>query len=273
MDGQARDSRVIGVADIATVFSGSLVGFVLGLIGGGGSILAVPFLVYVVGVASPHIAIGTSSIAVAVSAFANLISHARSGHVKWPCALVFSAAGVLGAALGSTLGKSFDGQKLLLLFGVLMIAISATMLIRRPRPDSDFKPLGAETAPTLAPRLIAMGGLVGMLSGFFGIGGGFLIVPGLMASARMPMIVAIGSSLVAVTAFGLTTAATYALSGLIDWRLAALFIAGGLVGGLIGAGLANKLSKQKAILTRVFAVVVAVVGAYIIVRAAASIQL
>jgi uncharacterized membrane protein YfcA len=209
---------------------------------------------------------------VAVSAFANLISHARSGHVKWPCALVFSTAGVLGAALGSTLGKSFDGQKLLFLFGVLMIAIAASMLIRKPRPDSDFKPLGATTAPTLAPRLIAMGGLVGMLSGFFGIGGGFLIVPGLMASARMPMIIAIGSSLVAVTAFGLTTATTYALSGLVDWRLAALFIAGGLVGGLIGAGLANKLSEQKAILTRVFAAIVAIVGAYIIIRAAASIS-
>jgi uncharacterized membrane protein YfcA len=263
---------VIEFADIATVFSGSLVGFVLGLIGGGGSILAVPLLVYVVGVASPHIAIGTSSIAVAVSAFANLISHARSGHVKWPCALVFSTAGVLGAALGSTLGKSFDGQKLLFLFGVLMIAIAASMLIRKPRPDSDFKPLGATTAPTLAPRLIAMGGLVGMLSGFFGIGGGFLIVPGLMASARMPMIIAIGSSLVAVTAFGLTTATTYALSGLVDWRLAALFIAGGLVGGLIGAGLANKLSEQKAILTRVFAAIVAIVGTYIIIRAAASIS-
>ncbi len=263
---------MIEFADIATVFSGSLVGFVLGLIGGGGSILAVPLLVYVVGVASPHIAIGTSSIAVAVSAFANLISHARSGHVKWPCALVFSTAGVLGAALGSTLGKSFDGQKLLFLFGVLMIAIAASMLIRKPRPDSDFKPLGATTAPTLAPRLIAMGGLVGMLSGFFGIGGGFLIVPGLMASARMPMIIAIGSSLVAVTAFGLTTATTYALSGLVDWRLAALFIAGGLVGGLIGAGLANKLSEQKAILTRVFAAIVAIVGTYIIIRAAASIS-
>jgi uncharacterized membrane protein YfcA len=75
-----------------------------------------------------------------------------------------------------------------------------------------------------------------------------------------------------VTAFGLTTATTYALSGLVDWRLVALFIAGGLVGGLIGAGLAKKLSEQKAILSRVFAVVVAIVGVYIVVRAAASIS-
>ena len=91
---------MIATADIASVGSGSLVGFVLGLIGGGGSILAVPLLVYVVGVASPHVAIGTSSVAVALSAFSNLLGHARVGNVRWPCALVFSAAGIAGAALG-----------------------------------------------------------------------------------------------------------------------------------------------------------------------------
>lgn len=106
--------------DGSAVLSGGLVGFVLGLIGGGGSILAVPLLIYVVGVASPHIAIGTSAVAVAAAAALNLIYHARAATVRWPCAAAFSAAGVIGAAFGARLGLSFDGQKLLALFGAPM---------------------------------------------------------------------------------------------------------------------------------------------------------
>src|ERR1700751_3294201 len=116
----------IGVSDVLAICSGALVGFSLGLIGGGGSILAVPLLVYVVGVKEPHIAIGTSSIAVALSALANLIDHARRNHVCWSVALAFAAAGIVGAAIGSTLGKHTDGEKLLVLFGVLMIVVAAT---------------------------------------------------------------------------------------------------------------------------------------------------
>src|SRR5688572_24239957 len=111
--------------------SGSLVGFTLGLVGGGGSILAVPLLVYLVGVTNPHVAIGTSAIAVAANAGANLANHARTGNVKWRCALVFSVAGVIGAFGGSTLGKMVDGQKLLALFAVLMIVVGALMLRKR----------------------------------------------------------------------------------------------------------------------------------------------
>ena len=103
--------------DLLAAGSGTLVGFTLGLIGGGGSILAVPLLIYVVGVSSPHIAIGTSAIAVATSAAANLFGHARRGTVKWSCALVFAAAGVGGAAVGAHLGKLMDGHRLLVLFG------------------------------------------------------------------------------------------------------------------------------------------------------------
>jgi uncharacterized membrane protein YfcA len=266
MDGKAGDFGVIGVTDLTSIGSGTIVGFILGLIGGGGSILAVPLLVYVVGVASPHIAIGTSSVAVALSAFANLIGHARVGNVRWPCALVFSAAGIAGAALGSTLGKSFDGQKLLLLFGILMIVIAIAMLVRKPSGSEDFEPLTPQSASRLLPRLLGMGGLVGVLSGFFGIGGGFLIVPGLMVAARLPMIMAIGSSLVAVTSFGLTTAASYAMSGLIDWHIAMFFISGGLIGGLAGTALAHKLASRKSLLTKVFASIVAIVGVYIVAR-------
>ncbi len=203
--------------DVLAVLSGSLVGFVLGLIGGGGSILAVPLLVYVVGVKSPHVAIGTSAIAVALSALASLVGHARAGNVRWPCALVFTACGVAGAAVGSTLGKRIDGQKLLVLFGILMIGVAVSMLLKRSGDGASFVPLSARTAAKLAPRLFAYGTATGALSGFFGIGGGFLVVPGLIAAVDLPLLAAVGSSLVSVTAFGLTTAANYALSDLIDW--------------------------------------------------------
>src|SRR5579864_2381306 len=113
--------------------SGALVGFSLGLVGGGGSILAVPLMVYVVGVPNPHVAIGTSAVAVAANAAINLTNHARGGTVVWSCALVFAAAGIAGAFAGSLLGKMLDGQKLLALFALVMLVIAMLMLKTRSR--------------------------------------------------------------------------------------------------------------------------------------------
>lgn len=240
--------------------SGGLVGFVLGLVGGGGSILAVPLMVYVVGVPNPHVAIGTSAFAVAANAASGLASHARHGHVKWRCALVFSLAGIAGAAVGSTLGKNFDGQKLLFLFALVMIAVGILMLRRRGHAGDATVKLGRENAP----RLIAYGFGAGLFSGFFGIGGGFLIVPGLIAATGMPMLNAIGSSLVGVTSFGLTTAGNYAVSGLVDWPLALAFIAGGLGGGIVGTRAARHLSTKRDTLTLVFAILIFAVAAYML---------
>ncbi|HMN70837.1 MAG TPA: sulfite exporter TauE/SafE family protein [Rhodoblastus sp.] len=261
---------MIGVSDLAAGGSGALVGFTLGLIGGGGSVLAVPLLVYVVGVASPHIAIGTSSVAVAANAFVNLIGHWRQGNVRWPCALVFTTAGVAGAALGSSAGKAFDGKKLLFLFGALMVAIGIAMLLRKGAREEDFAPLRRSNAATMGPKLVATGAAVGALSGFFGIGGGFLIVPGLMMSANMPMLTAVGTSLVAVTAFGLTTAVSYAVSGLVDWRIVAIFIGAGAFGGLAGMRAAQHLGAQKAALAKTFAAIVICVGVYVMARGIAA---
>ena len=252
--------------DLLTVFSGGIVGFVLGLIGGGGSILAVPLLVYVVGVASPHVAIGTSAVAVALSALANLVAHARQGHVKWRCALVFAAAGMVGAALGSSFGKQFDGQKLLVLFGALMILIAITMFLKKSDAGDCDVYLTASSAPHLMPFLLAYGTAVGALSGFFGIGGGFLVVPGLMAATGMPLVYAIGSSLVSVAGFGLVTSGNYALSGLIDWKLVAFFITGAAAGGLAGNLASQRLANNSKLLSRVFALIVSAVGIYIIAR-------
>lgn len=254
------------VQDLLAVGSGTLVGFVLGLIGGGGSILAVPLLVYVVGVSSPHVAIGTSAVAVAISALVNLVGHARAGHVKWRCALVFATAGSAGAALGSTFGKQFDGERLLVLFGALMIVIAGLMVWKGSEASNGDVRLTRHTAPKLMPLLLAYGVSVGALAGFFGIGGGFLVVPGIVAATGMPLIFAIGSSLVSVFSFGLTTAGNYALSGLIDWTLVACFVGGGVVGGFGGQMLAARLAGKKKVLSNIFAGIVALVGAYVVWR-------
>ena len=201
------------MTDTLAALSGALVGLVLGLVGGGGSIIAVPLLMYVVGVASPHVAIGTSAIAVSLSAAANLVNHARKGTVKWPCAASFSAAGIAGAWAGSSLALMVSGEKLLALFGGVMIAIGTIMLLRKDAEGNPDVRLSMATARQLLPFLLLIGFTVGALSGFFGIGGGFLIVPGLMLATGMPIANAVGTSLVAVTLFGATTASNYALVG------------------------------------------------------------
>ncbi len=242
--------------------AGSLVGFTLGLAGGGGSILAVPLIVYGVGVADTHIAIGTSALAVAANAGLGFVGHARAGNVKWRCAAVFASAGVLGAAAGSTLGKMFDGQRLLALFSMLMLVVGALMLRSRSSAGDAGVALNRENAG----KLILMGAGAGGLSGFFGIGGGFLVVPALIAATGMPILNAVGSSLLAVTAFGVTTAVNYAYSGWVDWSLAGIFIGGGFMGGFLGTRLAKRLAARRGFLNVVLACMIIAVGIYTLYR-------
>lgn len=241
------------------VACGTLVGFSLALIGGGGSTLATPLLLYVVGVRDAHLAIGTSALAVSANAFANLIPHARAGHVRWKAAFVFAPAGIVGAWLGSSLGKLIDGKHLLVLFALLMLVVAALMLRGRRSAAGDRYPL-----PHAAPRLAGVGLGTGALSGFFGIGGGFLIVPGLMLASSMTILYAIGTSLFSVGAFALTTSVNYALSGLVDWRLAAEFIGGGVAGGWLGALGAHRLARTRGALNVVFATVIVAVAVFML---------
>lgn len=241
------------------ILSGILVGFSLGLIGGGGSILAVPLMMYLVGVSNPHVAIGTSALAVAGNAAVGLANHARAGTVKWRCGSMYAASGVLGALVGSTLGKSFDGQKLLFLFALLMLAVGVLMLRGREAGGTS----GAQCNRKNAHKVLGYGLGSGIFSGFFGIGGGFLIVPGLRVSTDMPVLNAVGTSLVAVAAFGLTTAVNYASSALVDWRLAGALLLGGFAGGAGGAALARRLAVSGA-LNALFAYVLFSVALYMI---------
>jgi len=230
-------------------FSGALIGLFLGMFGGGGTIIAVPLMVYLVGVPVPHIALGTSAFVVAVNAATSLASHARRGTVEWRYAALFSAAGSVGAYAGSTGGKMLDGDNLMALFALLMLIVGGFMLSRRRYSQMHRPPFTRR----VVAKVLGYGAGVGAVSGFFGIGGGFLIVPALIAATGMPILGAVASSLVAVTAFGLTTAINYSAAGLVDWPLAGAFICGGIFGGMAGAGIARRLSVRQELFTRMLA--------------------
>jgi uncharacterized protein len=246
--------------------AGALVGFTLGLIGGGGSILATPLLLYVVGVANPHIAIGTGALAVSVNAYVNVISHAKKRHVWWRCAILFAVVGTVGALVGSTLGKSINGQHLLFLFGLLMFVVGGLML--RPRKQQEATERRSDWRTCTLTGIVSV--ITGGVSGFFGIGGGFLIVPGLILATGMSTIDAVGSSLFAVGTFGLATAVNYALAGWVDWTMAVEFIAGGIAGGAVGTLASARLASRKGMLNRIFAGLIFVVAAYMLYRSSTS---
>jgi uncharacterized protein len=146
------------------------------------------------------------------------------------------------------------------LFAAAMVAVGVNMLL--PKKESDF--IDVKLSPRNAAPLLISGALVGAVSGFFGIGGGFLIVPGLMAATGMAIANAVSSSLVSVSAFGASTAASYALNGLIEWRVAAFFVVGGVLGGLIGMRLGRVIQTYKGLLQKLFAGLIFVVAAYVL---------
>lgn len=241
------------------ILFGLAIGLSLSLIGGGGSILTVPILVYVIGL-SAHEATTTSLVIVGVTALAGAAGHLRSGRVAVPTALLFGAAGVGGAFAGAWLNHLVPGTIILLLFGGLMLVVAAKML-RTPvlvARESEL-PLSSRLFPALAAGLG-----VGVMTGFFGVGGGFLIVPALALVLKLPMRLAVGTSLVIIainSAAGLVAQLRFAEP---DLGVAALFIAGGLAGSLLGSRAAGRIADAD--VSRVFAVFVAVIGVWLVVR-------
>lgn len=243
----------------AAGLSGALIGLLLTVFGGGGSVLAAPLLIFFVGVADPHVAIGTSAAAVAVNALLGLIAQARAGAVKWPCALVFGGFGLGGALIGAHIAKMIDGGVLLLGFAGIMALVGVSML-RKAKSEGDPS---VHLDPRLARRLAPLGFGTGLAAGFFGIGGGFLIAPGLMAATGMTLAHAAASSLVSVTLFGAATSATYAVSGLVDWRLVGALVTGGAAGIALGLPIARRLGANAPLARRLFAGMIVLVAAYV----------
>jgi len=241
---------------------GALIGLLLAVFGGGGSVLATPLLVYLVGVRDPHVAIGTAAAAVAVNALFGLATQARAGTVKWPCAAVFGGAGLAGSLIGAQLAQRVDGQVLLTWFGVAMAAVAISMLIPQKAPGDP----GVRLNRALTLKLAPVGLVVGFAAGFFGIGGGFLIVPGLMAATGMTLAHAAASSLVSVVLFGSATSASYAASGLVDWPVFGALVAGGALGALTARPVVGILSTRAALARRLFASMVLATAAFVVWR-------
>ena len=245
-----------------SIISGVIVGFSLGIIGGGGSVLAVPLLLYVVGIRDAHLAIGTSALAVGVIAGINLLSHKKLGNVRIKKGLFFAIPGIAGTLVGAQLGLLTPAENLLILFAGFMGVVGFLMLKRNA---TKHEVTNGNSSLILLKKNISLSGFsVGVLAGYFGIGGGFLIVPTIMYSGGLNIIQAIGTSLVSVSSFGLTTAARYFVAGQVDIIIAALLIVGGVVGGYLGVKASERIPKEN--LSKIFAVLLFVIAAYIVIR-------
>ena len=259
---------------ILAIVSGVADGFSLGLIGGGGSILAVPLFIYFVGINHPHLAIGTTALAVGITAYINFMQHLKKKNANIKLGGVFALVGIIGVLIGSTLGLIIKGGELLFFFSMLMIVIGVYMYISKCRavPDEDCK---ERAKMTKYDKVSAYSLIVGFASGFFGIGGGFLIVPGLLASSKVKISMAIGTSLLAVGTFGVVTAIRYAMvapglqyinSGIIGDVLvlvAIVYVIGGIFGGFLGTRLSVNLGGRKGDLRKVFSIIIILVGIYV----------
>ncbi|MEJ7901865.1 MAG: sulfite exporter TauE/SafE family protein [Thermomicrobiales bacterium] len=245
---------------LLAVLFGTLIGVMLGLIGGGGSILTVPILVYLLD-QGVHEATATSLVIVGATALVGVVPHARAGRVAFRTALFFGGAGIAGAFAGTWLNNLVSGPLLLLLFGLLMLVVAARMFLGRKSADtaSSELPMAGFRWPVLMAGL-----MVGVMTGFFGVGGGFLIVPALVMVLGFPMRLAVGTSLLIIAINSVAAMAAQLQNADINWQLALLFIAGGLAGATLGGRLAGRIDEVK--LSRGFAVLVTVVGVYLIAR-------
>lgn len=235
-----------------------LVGLSLGLLGGGGSILTLPILVYVAGMDTKE-AIATSLLVVGVTSAVAVISHARAGRVQWRTGLLFGAAGMVGAYAGGRLAEFVPGAVLLGAFALMMIATAIAMLRGRKNGSSrgvhDAMPIG---------KVLLEGVVVGLVTGIVGAGGGFLVVPALTLLGGLSMPVAVGTSLLVIAMKSAAGLGGYLASVSIDWGLAAMVTAAAVVGSLIGGRLTSKVSPES--LRRAFGWFVLVMAAFILVQ-------
>ncbi|QRN97149.1 sulfite exporter TauE/SafE family protein [Archangium violaceum] len=216
-----------------------LIGVLLGLLGGGGSILTVPLLVYILGV-EPKTAIAMSLVVVGLTSASAAVMHARAGRVRWRTALVFGAGGMLGAFLGGRVARFLPSGVLLLLFAAVMLAAAVAMLRRKETPPPSDVPAD-EPVRLPVPRVLAQGAAVGVLSGLVGAGGGFLIVPALVL-VGLPTPIAMATSLVVISLQ--CAAGLLGHLGHVDlpWGLTTAVLATAIAGSFLGGRLAGRVS-------------------------------
>lgn len=273
------NGRHMNAITALTAILGAFVGFSLGLTGGGGAIFAVPLLVY--GLAVPaREAVGISLLTVGSTALVGFVQRARRGLVEFPTGLLFALAGMIGAPIGSRLAESIPDSLLLTIFAGLMFLISIRMWLKAPEKLANLPIIADDNAGPTCRRdpeghlrltsqcamLLGVVGLsAGILTGMFGVGGGFIIVPALVSFACMGMQRAIGTSLLVITLVSLAGTSSHLLAGKnLSLETASLFIVGSLVGLFMGSWLAQRIAGPT--LQRVFAVAIVLVATYVLVR-------
>jgi uncharacterized membrane protein YfcA len=260
---------------------GFLIGLSLGALGGGGSILAVPALVYVAG-QTPKEAVATSLVVVAIVSLFGVVPHWRAGHVRARAGLVFAATGVAGSLVGSAANRAVDPDALLLAFSGVMLVAAAAMLRRARRPagaraaaptDSPPEPaagvalhVGTTVDLAVAAKVAVAGTVVGLMTGFFGVGGGFVIVPALVLALGFSMPDAVGTSLLVIAINAFVALAARLGSGDLQWAVVVPFTAAGLAGVLTGSRIASRVHPDR--LVQWFAVLLVAVAVYTAVRSA-----
>ena len=245
---------------------GLVIGVLLGLLGGGGSILAVPALVYGAGLPLAA-AVPTSLLVVGVSSATAVLPRLRHGQVQWRIAGVFGAAGAGAAYGGAAVNRLLDPQLLLIGFAALMVAAGVQMMRGDTPVGGDCAlPDGGVNWRGCLPKAIGSGVVVGFLTGMFGVGGGFLIIPALVLLLGLPMTVAVGTSLVIIVVNSAAGFAAHAGDAAdLDYQIAVASSVAAVGGSLAAARVASRLPADK--LTRWFAYLVLAVAAFVAVQA------
>jgi uncharacterized membrane protein YfcA len=235
-----------------------LIGISLGLLGGGGSILTVPILLYVFQL-PPRVAIATSLLVVGSTSAAALIPHARAGRVRWKTGAIFGAASMAGAYAAGRVAKFIPASVLLLLFGAMMLVTAVAMMRGRKAGAAEG---AAEPAELPLLKVLAEGLVVGGVTGLVGAGGGFLVVPALVLLGGLPMGVAVGTSLLVITMKSFAGFAGYLSSVTIPWETAGAVVAAAIVGSVIGGRLVSLIPADR--LRKGFAWFVVVMAVFIL---------
>jgi len=227
---------------IAALSLGLVVGIVLGVVGGGGSIIAVPALVYGVGM-SPAEAIPTSLLVVGISSLAALVPRLREG-INWPVVLIVGAAGIPAAWAGTALGRLLDPNILMLAFAAIMVIAGIRMLARTKETDGSCSIGPTRAFRTCAPKAVGVGLLVGFLTGLLGVGGGFLITPALTLFLGLRMKQAVGSSLAIIVINSTAGFGAHAAGFTIEWPTVLGFAVPAILGSLLAARFARRLQDK-----------------------------
>ena len=261
---------------LAALTLGLLIGLAMGALGGGGSILTVPALVYLLGLSAQE-ATTASLVIVGVAAATASLSHARSHHTRWGAGTLLALLGVPASLVGTALNRSVDPNALLLCFAVVMLLAAVGMLARAravTRASSGERTVIDAGASTGAPprgrtgqalRVVAGGLGVGFLTGFLGVGGGFVVVPVLVVLLGVPMPTAIGTSLLVISLNSAVALAARTGHGSFAWEVITPFTIAAVSGALAGKRVADRLSPGT--LTFSFAALLVAVGAYVAIRA------